>query len=78
VSAEAATATPTVAAERREAPAALPAAVNAAASYALEVPGGGAGQVLLGDFASPAEAEAHGQKLMRLGVITKFRVVAVP
>jgi polysaccharide biosynthesis transport protein len=48
--------------------------------YALEIPvsAHGGGQVLLGDFASSAEAAAHGQELVRTGVVASFRVIASP
>jgi Mrp family chromosome partitioning ATPase/uncharacterized protein involved in exopolysaccharide biosynthesis len=45
-------------------------------TYSLELPlPAGEGQVLLGDFASPAEAAAHGRELVRAGVFAGFRVV---
>jgi polysaccharide biosynthesis transport protein len=53
----------------------------AAGHYALEIPvsaNGRSGQVLLGEFTSPSEAAAHGQELVRTGVVTGYRVVASP
>jgi hypothetical protein len=45
-------------------------------TYSLELPlPAGEGQVLLGDFASPSEAAAHGRELVRAGVFAGFRVV---
>jgi Mrp family chromosome partitioning ATPase/uncharacterized protein involved in exopolysaccharide biosynthesis len=62
-----------------EAAPARPAASSPAvgpATYSLELPlPAGEGQVLLGDFASPAEAAAHGRELVRAGVFAGFRVV---
>jgi polysaccharide biosynthesis transport protein len=64
--------------EEGERPAASP--TVAAGHYALEIPvsANGAGQVLLGEFGSQAEAAAHGQELIRTGVVTSYRVVSSP
>jgi len=71
-------ATPPSEAEPADTPAAAPSSAAAPGTYSLEIPisAPGAGQVLLGDFSSPAEAEAHGRELLRTGVVTSFRVVA--
>jgi hypothetical protein len=57
-----------------------PASAAVPSRYALEIPvsANGGGQILLGDFASSAEAAAHGQELVRTGVVASFRVVASP
>jgi polysaccharide biosynthesis transport protein len=69
---------PTSEAEGAGTPAAAPKSAAGPGSYSLELPisAAGAGQVLLGDFSSPAEAAAHGRELVRTGVVTSFRVVA--
>jgi uncharacterized protein involved in exopolysaccharide biosynthesis/Mrp family chromosome partitioning ATPase len=52
---------------------------DAPVTYTLELPmPAGGGQVLLGDFASPTEAAAHGRELVRAGVFAGFRVVDAP
>jgi hypothetical protein len=55
-----------------------PAPAEAPESYSLglPVPGSASGQVLVGQFATTAEAAAFGEELVREGVIAGFRIVA--